>query len=204
MILLVTMALRTLRERHSDPRVGRLVQPRHFSSLSEDQGMPWAADNDCFNGGLDRPGFEKMLDAVGACPSPPLFVTAPDVVADAAATLDLFELWEPLLRERGLPVALVAQDGLEEPPWERIDALFIGGSTDWKLGADAAQLLREAKARGLHVHVGRINSMKRAWRFSSLGADSMDGSGFSRWPARWIPWFLERLDDPRADQGVLL
>ncbi|MET7951049.1 hypothetical protein [Micromonospora sp. NPDC005324] len=54
----------------------------------------------------------------------------------------------PLLTRRGLaalaaivafvatnPAALVAQDGLKAPavPWHAIDALFIGGSTAWKL-----------------------------------------------------------------------
>jgi hypothetical protein len=48
------------------------------------------------------------------------------------------------------PIALVAQDGLEPlpVPWEQLEALFIGGSSRWKLGPHAARLVREAKERG--------------------------------------------------------
>ena len=64
-----------------------------------------------------------------------------------------FATWAPVLDELRLPVALVAQDGLEELeiPWEQINAVFIGGSTAWKLGADAAAIAAEAKRRGLKV-----------------------------------------------------
>jgi hypothetical protein len=56
MLLLVTSAHPTLQP-HRTPSLGRLVQPRHFSSLEETirSGMAWAADNDCFQG--NRPLF---------------------------------------------------------------------------------------------------------------------------------------------------
>jgi hypothetical protein len=49
MLPLVTSAHPTLQP-HRTPSLGRLVQPRHFSSLEHTilSGMPWAADNDCF------------------------------------------------------------------------------------------------------------------------------------------------------------
>lgn len=34
------------------------------------------------------------------------------------------------------------------PPWRQFDTLFIGATTRWKLGAEAAELIREARARG--------------------------------------------------------
>ncbi len=53
--------------------------------------------------------FQCPLDWLTVC----LFVAAPDVVADAEATLDLFGGWRREIASQGLPVALVAQDGLE-------------------------------------------------------------------------------------------
>ena len=100
--------------------MGRLIQPRHYSSIRETalSGMPWAADNDCFQG-LDTDAFARMLDTIQGLPGC-LFVTVPDVVADAQATAALFDVWAPALERRGLPVALVAQDGLEHmEPWLR-------------------------------------------------------------------------------------
>jgi hypothetical protein len=52
------------------------------------------------------------------------------------------------------PIALVAQDGLERlpVPWEHLQAVFIGGSSQWKLGPHATSLVREAKERSKWVH----------------------------------------------------
>jgi hypothetical protein len=107
-----------------------------------------------------------------------LFVVAPDVVGDAAATLDRSRPWLPVIRDLGFPAAFVAQDGQEAlpVPWDEFDCLFIGGSTEWKLSAHAANLIREAKALGKWVHVGRVNSARRFARFELLDADSCDGT----------------------------
>ena len=107
-------------------------------------GTIWAADNDCFQG-LHLGRWMKFLDKLSAAAVEghwPLWVAAPDVVGDAAATLRQFAQWEPELRARGLSVALVGQDGLtrDAVPWDRLDALFVGGSTAWKLSDDAAGL----------------------------------------------------------------
>ena len=123
--------------------------------------------------------------------------------ACAAATLARFVVWEPLLREVGLPIALVGQDGAEslELPWGRFDALFLGGSTEWKLGPHAAALAREAKRRGLWVHMGRCNTRKRFRHAFALGCDSVDGSGFSRWPDQRVPLALRWMADLHGADG---
>lgn len=159
-------------------------------------GLPWAADNSAFSGFREGP-FVRMLDAlVGAAYC--LWVTAPDVVGDAAETLDLFRAWQPRIAARGLPVALVGQDGLrpEDVPWQNLDALFVGGSTAWKLSTDARRVCAAAKDRGKLVHVGRVNSRKRIREVASWGTvDTIDGSGWSRWPDARIPkglrWIAE-------------
>lgn len=142
-------------------------------------GQPWAADN----GRFSRP--EAYTDAAylawlrkrpyrEAC----LFATAPDVVGDAAATLALSVPMFAPIRALGYRVALVAQDGLEAlpVPWDDFDALFIGGSTAWKLGESAHHLAAEAKRRGKWVHMGRVNSLRRLRLAHAMGCDSADGT----------------------------
>lgn len=150
----------------------------------------WALDNDCFKS-LDRKAFITMLKRFQGYPGC-MWVTAPDVVGDAQATLTRFKLWQPTIRYFGYKVALVAQDGLEaqEIPWHDFDALFIGGSTEWKLGPAAASIIREAKLRGKWVHMGRVNTRKRLNYAIAIGCDSIDGTGLCRFRDENLPWAL--------------
>jgi hypothetical protein len=56
----------------------------------------------------------------------------------------------PAFAPSAFPVALVLQDGQQDGaiPWEEIDAVFVGGTTEFKLGRVASRLTAEAKARG--------------------------------------------------------
>ena len=142
----------------------------------------WACDNDCFSGFNTRL-FLKMLDKVkkiNGC----LFVACPDVVGKWLDTLDLFETWQPIIAVHQLPVAIVVQDGVEPTsiPWDRIDAVFIGGTTEFKFSTRAQSITAYSMARGKWVHMGRVNSRRRfnyAW---SSGCQSIDGSSFSWFP----------------------
>jgi hypothetical protein len=198
--LLVSGATRTLRRLGPSPRLGFLLTPRAGNGVEaiKDLGMPWAADNSAFSG-FDEGRFVRMLDRVAGVPGC-LWVAAPDVVADAARTLDLFDAWQPRIAGRGLPVALVGQDGLEvlEVPWDRMDALFLGGSTEWKLGEHARRLAGEARAREKLVHCGRVNSRRRIRHAAAIGCDSVDGSCFSRWPDTKITPALRWLEEAEA------
>lgn len=173
------------------PHLGRLVQPKDCAQVARthEQGYPWAADNDAFNGWDEAAElrYVRMLEVITDVPGC-RFVTLPDVVGDAAATAMFCEHYLPHLRERRLPVALVAQDGVGDQvvPWEEIDALFIGGTTDFKMGDEAAEVAREAKRRDKWLHMGRVNSQKRVAYAASLGCDSFDGSGFSKWSKTWL------------------
>jgi hypothetical protein len=165
-------------------------------------GVTWCADNGCFGKGY--PGDEKWLawlakhahDAATCA-----FATAPDVVGDAVATLVRSLPLLPKIRALGYPAALVAQDGLEdlEVPWDSFDALFIGGSTDWKLGPAVRDLIAEAKARGKFVHMGRVNSGKR-YRYSrDLGCDSGDGTFLTFGPETNLPRLRRWGKTPKAE-----
>lgn len=201
MLLLVSGATRYPRS----PSVGHLIVPRQGNDPSALALTPgaWAMDNGAFSG-FDAGAFVRMLqrfDRHSGC----LFVTAPDVVADAACTLDLWPFWSRLIRGVGRPPALVAQDGLtpESTPWQELGALFIGGTTAWKEGAMARTLCGIAKAKGLWVHWGRVNGRRRFGLAVEAGADSIDGSGFSIAPDSNIPrvaqWRAALDAQPRLD-----
>lgn len=200
MLLLVTQAMPQMRQ-YADAHLGRLLTPRHDCSAHEHDGLSWAADNDCF-GRLDPLAYTAMLDRIAGSPGRCLFVAVPDVVADARSTAHLFELWWRAPARRGLPLALVAQDGLEHLGrwlalvWPRIDALFLGGSTAWKLGACAEALAREAKARGKWVHMGRVNSARRIAYAASIGCDSVDGTKWVRWRETYLRGGIEQVARP--------
>jgi len=156
-------------------------------------GLIWCADNGCFGEGYpgDAKWFEwleKHAHEAGNC----LFATAPDIVGDAAGTLARSAPFLPRIRALGYPAALVAQDGLEalQVPWDTFDVLFIGGSTEWKLGAAARALTAEAKARGKWVHMGRVNSGKRYRYAHSIGCDSVDGTYLTFGPNKNLPKLL--------------
>jgi hypothetical protein len=103
-----------------------------------------------------------------------------------------------LLRGLGYPPALVAQDGLTpaRTPWAELQGgLFIGGTTEWKLSDEARTLVAIAKAKGLHVHMGRVNTKQRLRLAQRWGVDTVDGSGFSQWPDTNIAIGRTWLDD---------
>lgn len=120
-----------------------------------------------------------------------MWVTAPDVVADARSTLKMFDEWHIELAGAGLPVAFVGQDGQEDVdvPWDRFVCLFIGGSTKWKLSETSSDLIAEAKYRGKLVHMGRVNSLRRISQAYYLGCDSVDGSCMSMFADHYIEKF---------------
>lgn len=195
-LLLVTTAHPTLYQHPGDegqtlhPNLGRLIQPRHTARIeaTDEAGIPWAADNDCFQG-LDEVAYRRMLDRIEGLDGC-IFVTVPDVVGDASATMKLFTEWEPELTERGFPLALVAQDGLEfmrwAIPWDKIEALFMGGTTEWKESVGARKLADEARARGKWVHWGRVNTKRRFDLCVDGGGDSFDGSKFARFRKTYL------------------
>lgn len=197
MIVLVSGATNDVRR--SDPsKVGVLVCPRNFMRGLL-RGRVWAADNAAFSG-FDEVAFVRMLTSLHGVPGCK-FVACPDVVGNAHRTRELFETWEPLIRAKGFPVALVAQDGLtpNAVPWASIDALFIGGTTAFKLSHTADALLDEAASWGKWRHVGRVNSKRRIRHFVGR-CDSFDGSGFSKFGKRVAfaeRWISDVLSQPQ-------
>ena len=185
---------------------------------------PWAAAGDAWTFG-DGGGVRRtvVLDDT-ALPEPPrglLWVAVPDVVrcrcgaakpcignrrspgcepvGDAAATLEQFRQWHMWLSH--LPLAFVLQDGSEAPgmvPWDApgLAGVFVGGSTAWKLSRAAADLVGEARRRGLHAHMGRVSTARRIRYARSIGATSFDSSRYSMWRRLLLADGLTRASQP--------
>ncbi len=157
--------------------VGQLLTPL---TRYKRRSVIWAVDN----GGYKEPdlaGFARLLEREGADRSGCLFVALPDIVGSAQRTLELYEHCKAM--GEGWPIAFVCQDGQETLPipWKEIAAVFIGGSTNWKCGPHAANIIKLARIMGKHTHVGRVNTPLRFEHFEQLGVDTIDGTGLSRY-----------------------
>ena len=166
---------------HLSRYLGWLNTPRHNGSFQAYERfcvpLPVAADNSAF---IDF-NEKRYLRFVAKTPASIEWITAPDQVANAEMTLDLFDRWYP--HSQHLPLALVGQDGMEdkELPWPQFDCFFIGGSTRWKLSHAARSIAMEAKRRGKRLHMGRVNSNMRLCYAYNLHCDTVDGTGYSRY-----------------------
>ena len=142
-------------------------------------GVPYGLDNGCFKR-FDQKTWEKLLDDADQPNQRPIFCCLPDIVGDAARTLDLFDAFT--LRTNGLPRALVLQDGIgnHRIEWDKLAAVFVGGSDSFKISPEAINACKTAKMLGKWVHVGRVNTVERVKNWVGL-ADSIDGSGISKY-----------------------
>ena len=209
MIILVSGATKTVNKYQGTSHVGRFLGPRNGNSVQvvADSGLPWAADNDAY-AAWDEERFWVMLAKLAKVDLARfLWVAVPDVVANAQATLDNWHVWFPQIDALGLPAAFVGQDGLDEGdvPWDELSCFFLGGSTEWKLSVEAERMARQAKGRGKLVHMGRVNSRKRARHAHDIGCDSIDGRMFSAWPETRLPrgivWCRDLVRQPSLFAG---
>ncbi len=206
MKLFVSGATATLRRHAGHPALGRLITPDEGNNPALLSGWECGADNSALGKHGVRPEeLLRLWDALADVrPAGLKFVTAPDSVIKTptgplgswSGTLDLWRHYAPSLQRRGLPTAIVLQDGatVDTVPWDEVAAVFVGGSTAWKLSKPAALLIRVAHARGKWVHVGRVNTMRRLRYFDPLPVDSFDGTQFSMFPDTYIPRWLKRLE----------
>ncbi len=104
----------------------------------------------------------------------------------------LFEEYAPVLWRHGLAPAYVLQEpGVEYEhswiPWGSLGALFIGGATnEFKLGPEVEQLVAEARARNVWVHMGRVNSLRRLAYAASIGCNTIDGTQWVRYRETYL------------------
>lgn len=188
-LYLATSFTPAIRDAVASGELGRLCTP---SGGSPPTFGTWGADSGCFTLG-DRfvpARYLNWLEAQMPHKDRCLFAPAPDVVGDHAATVIRSAPYLPAIRAMGYPAAFVGQDGATPAnvPWNDFDVLFLGGTTEWKLGRAARLLCFTAVMRGKPVHVGRVNSGKR-FRYARdlLHAASADGTFLSFGPTANLP-----------------
>lgn len=187
--------------RWQHPNHGRLLVPRCWDRAWDTAlaGWSWAIDNDCYNGFHPGP-WQRLVCAVVGAPGC-LFVNAPDVfdkhadVGDHDRTLELWHEWYPFLSQTAMPLSFVLQNGCtpDAVPWDQCDAVFIGGNNAFKLGPDANAIVVEAKRRGKHVHMGRVNTLRRIRYAQGIGCDSVDGTKWAKFRDTWMPQGLNAM-----------
>lgn len=164
-------------------------------------GVIWCADNGCFASGY--PGDDAWWQWLVQhrfrrnC----AFAVAPDIVGDAEATFARSSPWLPRIRRLDIPAAFVIQDGQEDVPvvWGRFDVMFIGGSTEFKLGEVARELTAEAVARRKKVHMGRVNSRKRLRYARDIGCSTADGTYMAFGPDKNLVRMLRWIDEVNSE-----
>jgi hypothetical protein len=161
--------------------VGQLLTP--LTRFRNRGGGRFAIDNGAFSG-LDIKAFRTLLQREVENRARCIFVAVPDVLGSARRTLEVFEGWQTELGASPpfWPLALVAQDGVEDLPipWGNMAAVFIGGTDAFKGSTAARHVALAARALGKWVHVGRVNTSARLDAWWEL-ADSFDGSGISQY-----------------------
>lgn len=155
--------------------LGLLPQPDSYRANKTEFYPYFGLDNGCFAAKWDEDKWLAWLDKMprDRC----LFATVPDVVGDAELTFDRWWKYNDKVKDLGFNRAYVLQDGCED--WhvpEDAEAVFIGGSTEFKLSDEAAALTSQARQQGKWVHMGRANSAKRLSRAVEMNCDSADGT----------------------------
>ncbi len=178
--------------------IGLMAQPFSGHHAPIPQWPCWAADNGCFSTGtaFDVARFFAFLARYAAHRDRCLFAVAPDVICDHAATLARSLPVLPALRALGYRAAFVAQNGItvETTPWGAFDALFIGGDDPFKSAPETIRLIQAARKRGLWVHAGRVNSLRRLRAMAQFGCHSADGTFLKYGPDVNLPRLLGWLD----------
>lgn len=219
---------RSARQAMRDGEFGAVITPAQgmYAGL---EGVELIVDNGKFGQGY--PGDVQFLAFVARMPADAriLFVVAPDVVGDAAATLKLSAPFLPVIRAMGHRVALAAQNGLTPgmTPWDEFDVLFLGGVTEclpcawtrpaaergwrfcplccrplaeWKTSEAAVTLARAAQDRGKDVHMGRVNGTDRLAIAEAMGCATADGTLLTFGPEKNLPRVRNMLARVNSEQ----
>lgn len=162
-------------------RVGWLLSPEGWQKPPS--WMPYAIDNGAFgaymnNKPWDEDAFLDHLEKTKTAPKKPLWVVVPDVVANRDETIEKWKEWSNRIRDIlfNVPLAFAVQDGMTRSDVPKdAEVIFVGGTTSWKW-----KNLHEWTNNFSRVHVGRVNSERLLWIAHEAGAESCDGTGWTR------------------------
>lgn len=172
-------------------KIGLLISPEGWRIPQFK--MQYALDNGCFKK-WDKNSFFLMLKRAKMI-HPPLWVCVPDAVADAETT---FRRWKKYNSLIDFKKAFVVQDGMEpQDVPNKAYAVFVGGSTEWKL--NNAHKFKSDK----WLHIGRVNSEERVLWAESIGANSVDGTGWLRANDKKKQFFIEYFEGRKQMQWAI-
>lgn len=172
------------------------------------ESFPFRAyDNGCFSDAWREAPWLRWLDRM---PSG-IFAVAPDVArqpdgtlgGDWRRTLDNWHRYAPEIAARGFTPAYAVQDGHPPDLVPAADAIFLAGSTNYKLSSELAFIAMQAKHRGAWVHMGRANSLRRLRRAGEMHCDSADGTFLRFAPRINVPRLLAMLEGLGEQQLAL-
>lgn len=153
------------------------------------------ADNGCFANRWTEAAWSEWLRNQ---PRTMRFAVAPDLFDPSGApcheqTLERWNRFGPMVERWGFTPAFVCQVGSSPDNVPDAPVLFLGGTTEWKLGPDARAIV-EAHRDERWIHMGRVNSRKR-WKYAeSIGCHSVDGTFLTFAPDtnldRMRRWFI--------------
>jgi hypothetical protein len=157
-------------------RIGNLHTP---DSIRAPKPVPFALDNGVYGAWSNRrewneDQYYKALRFYD--PAKCRWTVVPDWVADMARTRMLWKQHWWRIKDMGYTLAFAVQDGMS-PPDVPSDAevVFVGGSTEWKWKT-MPMWCREFP----RVHAARVNTYRLLWMAHECGAESCDGTGFTR------------------------
>lgn len=167
---------------------------------------PYALDNGAFGDWKNQKAFDARTfqEAIALSQylgywhedGAPDFIVVPDLVAGGLESLSFSLQWVPWLEDRGVPLYLVLQDGMQErdvePALSSFQGLFVGGTLPWKIKTGEAWV-RFAHQHHLPCHIGRVGTANRVAWASRIGADSID-SCLPLWSKENLQRFLEALE----------
>ena len=157
-------------------RVGNLHTP---DSIRRPKPVPYALDNGVYGAWSNGREWdcEKYYKALNFYdPVECRWTVVPDWVADKKLTLEKWDEHSDRVRSMGYTLAFAVQDGMHagDVPSDA-DVVFVGGSTEWKWRT-MPMWCREFE----RVHAARVNTYRLLWMAHECGAESCDGTGFTR------------------------
>jgi hypothetical protein len=160
----------------------------------------WAFDNGAFTDWKNGEPFneKQFLWRVRQIEAMPLdrlpdWCVCPDMVGKRMSLLYSLD-WRAYLEvyTTGLKWYLAVQDYMvpEDVEYamslERFHGLFIGGTTRWKHETSSGWV-ELGHSIGVPVHIARVNGARWLKWAVDIGADSVDGTGWVRAGAKWLP-----------------
>lgn len=184
-----------VRDEMSAARLGCIITPKQGNVTFPDE---WdvIADNGCFSQAWE---FDQWRGWLLDQPRTVRFAVAPDVFDPSGApchdaTLERWREYGPLIERHGFTPAFVCQVGATPDNVPDAPVLFLGGTTEWKLGPQAWAIARQHRDTKW-IHMGRVNSKRRFDTARAMQCHSCDGTYLTFGPDTNLPKLLGWLED---------